>query len=433
MRRPRWARLRKWRHSIGWRVVVLFVVLALAIALVFLAGTQRLLRAAWQGYAQPLVADYVDRLATEIGSPPNMARAAALAARLPVTITIEGPAVRWQSHPQRDARHRHDDDEDAGSGNLRRRSADGHVIEFGLASLPPAARPRFIGWATLALLLVFTGVAYAVVRRWLRPLQAIGAGAERFGRGEFEPPIVVQRQDELGELAGRINVMAASLRERLEAQRALLLAISHELRSPLTRARLNAELVPDGPEREALLHDLAEMGDLVTDLLESERLARGAVALQTEAIDLNALVREVVAGLPGGAAVRLDLDPALGPQSLDPARMRLLVRNLVGNALRHAADAPEPPVVSTHQPGPHSPTLELSVRDFGPGVDEAQLAKLGEAFWRPDAARTRAAGGVGLGLFLCRRVAQAHGGQLRFADAGPGLRATLHLPSLRLP
>jgi signal transduction histidine kinase len=227
--------------------------------------------------------------------------------------------------------------------------------------------------------------------------------------------------------------MAASLRERLEAQRALLLAISHELRSPLTRARLNAELVPDGPEREALLHDLAEMGDLVTDLLESERLARGAVALQTEAIDLNALVREVVAGLPGGAAVRLDLDPALGPQSLDPARMRLLVRNLVGNALRHAADAPEPPVVSTHQPGPHSPTLELSVRDFGPGVDEAQLAKLGEAFWRPDAARTRAAGGVGLGLFLCRRVAQAHGGQLRFADAGPGLRATLHLPSLRLP
>ena len=81
----------------------------------------------------------------------------------------------------------------------------------------------------------------------------------------------------------------------LDAKRALLLAISHELRSPLTRARLNAELVAEGETRDALLRDLGEMRDLITDLLESERLAAGHAALQREPVDLTALVRELVA------------------------------------------------------------------------------------------------------------------------------------------
>ena len=104
----------------------------------------------------------------------------------------------------------------------------------------------------------------------------------RFGSGDFEPPIPVRRRDELGDLAERINRMAQSLHGMLDAKRALLLAISHELRSPLTRARVNAELVAEGEHRSALLRDLGEMRDLITDLLESERLASGHAALQPE-------------------------------------------------------------------------------------------------------------------------------------------------------
>ena len=92
----------------------------------------------------------------------------------------------------------------------------------------------------------------------------------------------MRRNDELGDLAERINRMATSLQGMLDAKRALLLAISHELRSPLTRARVNAELVAEGEHRDALLRDLSEMRDLITDLLESERLATGHAALQTE-------------------------------------------------------------------------------------------------------------------------------------------------------
>jgi signal transduction histidine kinase len=217
----------------------------------------------------------------------------------------------------------------------------------------------------------------------------------------------------------------------LDAKRALLLAMSHELRSPLTRARLHAELLPDdaqAPEiqgaRAALLRDLGEMRDLITDLLESERLASPHAALNMEATDLAELVREVVAALPDAGTLRLDL-PALPPLPVDRTRVRLLLRNLLDNALRHGGKAVQPPELQLEK---LASGWQIRVRDFGPGVDEAQLPHLAEPFFRPDAARQRATGGVGLGLYLCRLVAQAHGGSMSLHNAHPGLEITVLLP-----
>jgi signal transduction histidine kinase len=431
----RWhATRRRWRHSIQWRLVTVFVLLALASTLVFVLGMQRVLRAGWEGYARPLVADYVDRLAAEIGSPPDAARAQALVARLPIHVRIDGPQVRFDSHPDAPTPHHWGAAERREFGaegwNLVRASADGHRIRFGLALPARDAQPRVFGWLTLGLLLGLTLVAYTVVRRLLRPLRPIGQGVARFGAGDFATPIPPLRRDELGELAERINAMAAGLRDRLEAKRALLLAISHELRSPLTRARVNAELVPPGEHRDALLRDLAQMRDLIDDLLESERLAQGHAALQTEAVDLAALVRELVATRFADAGLTLDLDETLGPQAVDPMRLRLLLRNLIDNALRHGAGAVQPPRVALVRDD-ESGWLRLTVRDHGAGVSEEQLAHLAEPFYRTDPARARASGGVGLGLALCRLVAQAHGGQLLVRRAAPGLEVSMRWPRAR--
>ncbi|MFO1330323.1 MAG: HAMP domain-containing sensor histidine kinase [Rubrivivax sp.] len=408
----RWSRM---RHSLRARLVLLFLLFALALASVFLFGTSRMLKSGWQTWARPLGTDYVDRLAAEIGSPPDLERARALVARLPIVVRIDGPVVQFDSHPGQ----RHYDEPRDGNFSLLRHSADGHRIRFALAAMPEAERPRRLGWLTLAALLALTAAAWGVVQHLLRPLRAIGDGAARYGRGDFSQPIAVRHRDELADLAERVNAMARALQARLEDQRGLLLAISHELRSPLTRARLNAELVEDGSARDALLRDLGEMRDLITSLLESERIAAGAPALQIAPVDLGALLRDAA----GDEAAEIELPDPPPVVAADATRLALLLRNLLSNARRHAADAPRPPLLFVrNEPDGR---LALGVRDHGAGVPEDQIARLGQPFHRPDSARTRAAGGVGLGLYLCRLVAQAHGGELRIRHARPGLEVAM--------
>ena len=411
--------------------MLLFLTLALVLSAIFVAGMQRALSGGWSDVVRPLVADYVDRLAAQIGSPPDLASAQALVQRLPIAIRIEGPQVQYDSHPQRTSwqaehRYRRDDEpHETGSGWLlrTRTTTDGHRITFGLGNAAWQQQPRVIGWATLALLLLATAMAYHTVRRLFRPLDDIRAGALRFGGGDFGRPIPERRNDELGQLARQVNTMASSLQRMLDAKRGLLLAISHELRSPLTRARLNAELVAEGEPRDALLRDLAQMRDLIIDLLESERLAGGHSALQREPTSMNELVRDLVVEQFDQAAVDLQLDPALPDQSLDRVRMRLALRNLLDNALRHGGGKA---ALRTERSGD---ACEITVRDFGRGVDAQHLPHLAEAFYRADAARGRSSGGVGLGLYLCRLVVEAHGGTLELSNAMPGLQATLRLPN----
>ncbi len=382
------------------------------------------------------MADYIDKLAADIGSPPDIARAQALTQRLPLSVRISGPMVNWRSHPNQPDPHGWTDErriDDDTPRFYQRSTADGHRIQFGVSIQAWHDRPRFIGWATLCMLLLLTALAYRRVRRLLRPLDDIRAGAMRFGAGDFTQPIPVRRShhpDELGELATTINTMGADIHQMLEAKRTLLLAISHELRSPLTRARLNTELLPETPDvqpgRDALLRDLALMRDLVSDLLESERLASPHVALHREPVDVPALVRDVVCDLHAAPTIQTRLPEAMPLQSLDPARIRLLVRNLLDNALRHSSNVAQAPQVSVDL---SMGQLQISVRDFGCGVEDSQLPNLGQPFFRPDAARTREGGGVGLGLYLCRLVAQAHGGSFEVRNARPGLEITVRLPA----
>lgn len=426
-------------HSLRMRLVAMFVLLALAMTATFLAGMQYALRIGWRDAARPLVTDYVGKLADEIGTPPRIERAQALVQRLPLSVRISGPTVNWSSAGA-DADGAHNGHppwwgEPRGEADsprfFERSTADGHRIRFGLNVQAWHDRPRVVGWATLGALLLLTALMYARVRRMLRPLDDIRLGAQRFGTGDFTQAIPVrhaQRPDELGELAATINTMGADIHHMLEAKRALLLAISHELRSPLTRARLNTELLPESsdvaPARDALLRDLALMRDLVSDLLESERLATGHTALLREPTDLAALVAEVVQQLPGAPMVQQQCD-RVPSAALDPVRLRLLVRNLLDNALRHTPPSGPAPVLDVREEGG---ALVLRVRDFGPGVANDQLPQLGQPFYRPDAARTRDGGGVGLGLYLCRLVAQAHGGSFTVGNAQPGLEVVVTLP-----
>lgn len=439
----------RWQRSLGLKLVALFVVLALAMSVTFSLGMQRAFGEGWRGAIRPLVRDYIDRLADEVGSPPSIERAQALTQRLPVTLRIEGPLVQWQSGPDLDElpplpppihmppEHRRRMAHGAGQGGdapdhpnhpgprtwMVRQTADGHTLTFGVDVRSFVRQPQMVGWITLAVLLTLTGLAYALVRRLFKPLDDIAAGVSRYGQGDFSQPIPVRRADELGELAQRVNHMATDLSGMLDAKRALLLAISHELRSPLTRARLNAELVEEGASRDALLRDLGEMRDLITDLLESERLAQRHQALNLEPIAWPGLLQQAVQACATPDTVHVSHSGEAPAWQGDRTRLALLLRNLIDNALRHGAGAP----VEVHAAW-SAQALTLTVRDHGPGVTSEQLAHLAEPFYRTDAARGRSTGGVGLGLHLCRLVAEAHGGTLQFAQGHPGLKVIVTLP-----
>ncbi len=271
-------------------------------------------------------------------------------------------------------------------------------------------------WAVPLLLLV-TGLAYGGIRHLVAPLHELAVGAEAFGRGDLDHRVRIWHRDEIGDLAHRFNQMAEDIQAMLDGKRALLLAISHELRSPLTRARLHAELVDEGASKDALLDELAQMRELISALLESERLGGGHRALQVDDCDLGALAQEQD---QPGVALRIDRDlPVL---RLDRVRVQLLLRNLVHNALRHNDAAAGPVLVSVTRDGEGA---RLTVRDHGPGVTPEALSQLGQPFFRPDEARARSDGGVGLGLSLCRLVAEAHGSRLELRNAQPGFEATV--------
>ena len=475
--------------SLGARLVGLFLVLAIAVAVTFMLGMHVVQAVGWHETLRPLVLNYTDTLVAEIGSPPDVERARVLTQRLPLHIRIDGPEVNWDSAdepppppppPAEDGRPRPPHhpvvtlpngdplplvvpeprpprsapegmppappgphgggrglpyrmamgtDIDPTHWRVVRRLPDGHRIVFSLADTSHQQRAEHIGWATLGLLLLFTAFAYAWVRHMLHPLVALREGAVRYGQGDFSQPIAPRNRDELGDLAEQINAMAARLHHMLDAKRQLLLAISHELRSPLARARMNTELLDDSSERSALLRDLGEMRDLITDLLESERLADvqagGHAVLQTESATLSDIVHAQCDAQAAAGSVTLQLDDALPALPLDRARMRLLLRNLVDNALRHGGESGQPPRVSTTGT---AQSVALVVRDFGPGMDDSQLQHAAEAFYRADAARLRSTGGVGLGLYLCKLVAEAHGGTLTLRNAHPGLEITVTLP-----
>ena len=443
------------RHSLRWRLVSLFLLLALALSLAFVVGVQKSFSLGWRDAVRPLLADYVDRLAADIGTPPDPVRAQALVTRLPISVRIEGPLTNFDSHPQRaDQRwHRGEHGRDMDNARLlQRTTTDGHTIAFGIGDLDWRRGAGAFVWITLAVLLFLTALAFAYVRRLFKPVDDIGAGVRRFGVGDFAQPIPVRRRDELGDLAEQINTMARDINQMLEAKRGLLLAISHELRSPLTRARLNTELLPESPDtleaRKSLLRDLAEMTQLISDLLESERLSSRHKVLNLEATDLGLLVMSVVEemnakqepkpGLPRRVPISAQIEPGLPVLMLDRVRVRLLLRNLINNALTHGMGhgishgighgighgmIDGPPGATPVEVGLNQGAgeLRLTVRDHGAGVPEAQLILMAEPFYRADSARQRSTGGVGLGLYLSRLVAQAHGGTLSINNAGPGL------------
>ena len=449
------------RRSLSLRLLAIFVVTGAATLAVLVLLLREGLSAQWRRAIQPHLARYVEYALDDLGDPPSLERARGIAAAVPVEIALydggefvgatddrslpldrlrfrrPGPPGRTRG-PERG-------EDVAVSGDrrgpiLRVRRGDRDVY----FRLDARSRARGyadeIGLAALATALVLLG-SWLAIRRQLRPVARIGAAVERMRAGDLDARTDLSGDDDLATLGASVDAMADRLGAMLDAKRELLLAVSHELRSPIARARVALELVgPDatagaaaGAARERLRADLIEMQGLVDALLESERLAARHDVLSLAELDLGALVREVADGFRDAPGTVLGTRLPDAPARLvgDEARLRVLVRNLVENATLHGRGADGVARVGVALAGgARGDGWTLEVSDAGRGVPAERRDAVVEAFERLDASRSRRTGGVGLGLALARRIAEAHGGALSLGDAASGgLIVTVRLPA----
>ena len=261
----------------------------------------------------------------------------------------------------------------------------------------------------LAIGLIWLFIAYLCVSWLFRPIRAIRQGAAKIGKGNFEHRITGYRQDQLGDLAEDVNRLAGDVRGMLDAKRQLLLGISHELRSPLSRLRLGLEFIDDSEQKEGIRAEIAEMEEIISALLEAERLNTRHAPIRRSRVLVGELLEQLVDTYfeRDSERIAIEVEDDGLEASVDEVRVTLMLKNLVSNALRYGGDGPVTIRASEAPDG-----LMLSVTDRGEGFSEEQRASFGEPFYRGDPSRTRETGGYGLGLYLAKLVAEAHGGTL---------------------
>lgn len=293
-------------------------------------------------------------------------------------------------------------------------------------SVDATLEPQAVSWpyralvSALVLLLAVIGLAWYGVRWVTRPLKTFAQAAERLGENIDRAPLLEKGPTEVVSAARALNEMQARLSKYLSDRTRILTAMSHDLKTPITRMRLRAELLEHDVTQAKFKQDLAELESMVSGTLDYMRGVQNGEPLAS--IDINSLLKSLQSdSLELGHVVHIvghaNDDLVCRPQSL-----KRCLANLIENAVKYGQVA--------HVQAIDSETmLQISIEDEGPGVPAAELGMLFEPFYRVESSRSRDTGGTGLGLSIARSIAVLHGGTLTAENTEHrGLRLTLNLP-----
>ncbi len=275
-----------------------------------------------------------------------------------------------------------------------------------------------------------------------RDMKKLDVAAEQVGAGKFDVSLKMRASSALRPIADSFNRMTERIGKLVHSQRDLTNAVSHELKTPLARLRFAISLAEDAQtsgEREQLLkkmhQDVDELDALVQEMLLYSRLERNAAAPQialaavpVESWLPNAVEDEIEAAQASDINIPVAVDSSIADAACEPKYMARAVQNLVRNALRYAKSR-----VEVHVDTQNSRYV-IHVDDDGPGIPEADHAKLFQPFARLDESRTRQAnGGTGLGLAIVQRIAEWHGGKATISQSAMGgARISISWPALKV-
>lgn len=256
--------------------------------------------------------------------------------------------------------------------------------------------------AILSLVVLLTVIIislYFIIRKLFRPLKLLTTAVHEVGEGNYYIDIPIKRKDELGELAGSISSMASKIGDSIKAKEQLLLDVSHELRTPLTRIKLGLEV---DSSKDKINEDVIEMEAMITGLLESYRSESKISDLTRTDINIVELIEETIDEYLSIERIKFRNPGKSVLLKIDEEKIQTVIRNIISNALKYSSGDVEISVEDGIK------NASVTIKDSGIGISDSDLPHIFEPFYRADQSRSRARGGFGLGLSICKKIIDAH-------------------------
>jgi signal transduction histidine kinase len=374
----------------------------------------------------------------QLGDPPQFNNALAVKANSGMTIRYEGPVVNWTTSEElprfnslkykpikkkfgvRVVNHH------SKKYFLVKKQADLFLVKINRGFGDSSDHTDDLMVLALRILLVFF-LSLLFFRWQIKPLRQLSKGLTLVSSGQIGHQLPDKRTDELGDISRQFNQMSRQIEQMMQSRKQLLQDVSHELRSPLTRMRLSLAVMSDSQEKNELEVDIAEMNAMLSRLLESSRLDRTDMDLKLEPTDILGLLRTVASQMKRrepGVVVVSSLTKLV--VSIDPGEIRIVVNNLVDNALKYSAHQSQPVSLVAEKT---NSKMQICIRDYGTGIPAGDIPFLFEPFYRVDKSRSSKIDGHGLGLSICRKIVTAHQGTIQISNTGnEGTEVVIELP-----
>jgi len=399
--------------QLGMSLLVYFVVV---IALSVLLGSR--LRAPIEKNIQ----NYAQLLVDKLGAPPDQNVAEKLATDFKIEIRYHAQDGGWTTSNM--LPHIREIEESLpGHGIFQSsfwqqhyvvRNLDGSAFLFKWNFGIMAAAHREYLFLLFFLLTVIFVVTHVVMRHILRPVKWLKLGVQKIGQGDLEVKIPIHKRDELGDLTIAVNDMTQRIRQMIDARNQLLLDVSHELRSPITRMKVALEFIPEGEKKTIIHNDLDTMESMIAEILETERLkgSHGKLSLKNSEIVkiLKETAKRYETKRPG---ILWGQVPEALFLNLDAKRVVTVLENILDNAVKYSHPKSKPIVISLST---DSEVANITIKDDGTSIPEKDIPLLFEPFYRVDRSRSKESGGYGLGLSLCNKIMKAHLGRIRISN-----------------
>ena len=381
------------------------------------------------------VVQYANYIINDLGTPPSLKRARQVAGQASLQIYFEGTDQSWATADEiYDFQKAHWRSWSKNPEIRVGRYHGHHFVEidhdagrfvFGLDKsfeLDPE-RIRLVAILLSLLTLIFVG-AFLSIRWILKPVRWLGEGVREVGQGNLKHRVPVKRSDELKDLAEAFNDMTDRIRSMLHTKEQLLLDVSHELRSPLTRVKVALEFLPPGRARDSIADDVSEMEKMINEILETARRHHLHGDLKLQPTDLVSLLEAILPDYqkqPPG--VQVDALPETLVIGIDPGQIQTVFKNILANGIKYSGADSDPVRISIQL---QSGQTVVQITDYGIGIPEEELSFIFEPFYRVDKSRSKDTGGYGLGLSLCKTIMEAHNGKIEIASK-PGVGTTVSL------